>query len=262
MPFRENPISAVMIVKDELHHLKRNLPRLEFCDEIVVVDSGSTDGSVEFAESLGCRVLHRAFDGYGTQKAFAVDQARFDWVVNVDADEYLPEPVVREIEELISDPPAGLNAIFLRSRLHFLGREFRFGRESGYSVLRVFRKSCGNFDRSPVHERVVIADLKAVTLASAYEHHSYPSIEHYVDKMNRYTSAGAAAVFRRHSWCPARLRALLFPFKFIQFYFLQLNFLNGWPGFVWSVLSCHAFFIKYVKVFTLQSEEGGMGWLC
>ena len=239
-----------MIVKNEIENLQRSLPQLRFCDEILLVDSGSTDGTREFAESMGARVLDRDFDGYGPQKAFAVNAARNDWVINLDADEFLPDALAREIADTVRSAVPGLSGIILRRRLVFLGEVFSFGRESRDEVLRVFRKSRGNFNQASVHEEVLLDSGVTIRARSPLEHRSYSSIAAYLEKMNRYTTLGAQEVRKKHPARSGFLWSLLFPVKFIQFYLLQLNFLNGWAGLSWSVLSATAFFIKYLKVAT------------
>ncbi len=238
-----------MIVLNEIENLKRSLPSLAFCDEIVIVDSGSTDGSLEYAQSLGCKVYQRDFDRFGSQKSFAVSQATHDWVFNLDADEWVTPGLARELKTLIESKT--LNGIWIRSRLVFLKRVFRFGRESRVRVLRVFRKSAGDFDRASVHEKVVIRNPDETTTRHHILHHSYPNLELYLQKMNRYTTLGATSNSRMPS-TRARLHALLFPIRFLQFYVQQLNFLNGWEGFCWSLLSTLAYFIKYVKISLLK----------
>ncbi len=252
---RTQKISAVLIVKNELHNLKQTLSQLKFCDEIVVVDSGSTDGTIEFAESQGCKVVQRPFDGYGPQKAYAVSLAKHDWIFSVDADEWVPDEMGQEILDLINDQARNLNGIYIRSQLVFLGRSFWIGRESAVCILRIFKKSEGTFDTALVHEKVRIKLNEIVFTRNRFRHYSYPSIRSYIDKMNRYTTYGAREALEKHPNRSGVCWAALFPFKFIQYYFLQLNVLNGWAGFCWSVLSTFAFFVKYLKLAELRKIE-------
>jgi glycosyltransferase involved in cell wall biosynthesis len=240
-------ISAVLITLNELENLRRSLPSLSFCSEIVIVDSGSTDGTVEFARSMGCKVHHREFDHFGAQKAYAVSLAENDWIFNLDADEWVTPELASEIQEAIQNP--ALSGIWIRSRLVFLGKIFQHGRESRVRVLRVFRKSCGEFDRASVHEKILLQEPDHSLLTQNHIlHHSYPNLEHYLAKMNRYTTLGAERLGPSYGATRAIGMAMLFPLKFVQFYFIHLNFLNGWEGFCWSLLSMSAYFIKFVKV--------------
>ena len=246
-----------MIVKNELANLKLTLPQLKFCDEIVIVDSGSTDGSVEFAQSLGARIIQREFDGYGAQKSFAVKAATHDWVFNVDADEFVSEEMANEVISLINNTKLNLNGIYIRSQLVFMGRAFWIGRESAVCILRIFKKSEGNFDDSSVHERVRMKLNSIVCTRSKFKHFSYPTMANYIEKMNRYSTYGAKEVLRKHPNRIGVLWAAGFPIKFLQFYLLQLNFLNGWAGLCWSVLSTFAFFVKYLKVAEFSRKLSG-----
>ncbi|MBU6155003.1 MAG: glycosyltransferase family 2 protein [Bdellovibrionales bacterium] len=239
------PISAIMIVLNERKNLERSLPSLSFCNEVVVVDSGSTDGSIEFARKSGCTVIHRDFDHFGAQKSYAASLACNDWVFNLDADEWVTPELATEISELVKNQE--LNSIWIRSRLVFLNRIFRFGRESRVRVLRIFRRSAGDFDRASVHEKVVVQDPRETTTFNHILHYSYPDLPHYFQKMERYTSLGAETLKSRTSMPEAVLRAALFPAKFVQFYLLQLNFLNGREGLLWSILSSYAYFLKFLK---------------
>ncbi len=239
-----------MIALNERKNLERSLPSLSFCDEIIVVDSGSTDGSVEYARSLGCTVVHRDFDHFGAQKSYAASLARNDWVFSLDADEWVTPELASEIKDLIRAP--GLNSIWIRSRLVFLGRVFQYGRESRVRVLRIFKRSAGDFDRASVHEKVIIPAPREATTRNHILHFSYPDLGHYFKKMERYTTLGARSLRSCTSKPEAMLRAALFPFKFIQFYFLQLNFLNGREGLYWSGLSTYAYLRKFFKVAGLR----------
>ncbi len=250
MPTRNpTPISAVLITKNEEKNLARALRSLSFCDEILVVDSGSTDRTCEIAQSFGCTVIDHPFERFGEQKSFAVRSATHDWVFSLDADEEVTPELAREILEEIRIPER--NGIWIRSRLVFLGRPFRFGRESRVRVLRIFRKSAGDFDRASVHEKVILRDPCVLTTRNHIHHFSYPDLELYLEKMNRYTTLGAQSLRETASLARASLHVLLTPVKFLQFYFLHLNVLNGREGWYWSVLSTHAYFIKYVKLILL-----------
>ncbi len=248
-------ISAVLIVKNERQQLETTLPLLSFCDEIVVVDSGSDDGTAEFARQAGCRVIQQPFLGYGAQKAYAVDQARNDWVLNIDADEKVTPDLAREIQEFVSRAGVEDAGLEIPRRLVFMGTEFRYGKESRDRVLRLFRKSCGNFDQAAVHEKVRLVRGKIHRAGEPLLHESYPSLDVYVSKMNRYTSLGAEEGLRAHPRRIALLYAAAFPVKFLQFLIQHGNLLNGRAGWCWSVLSAYAFFVKHLKLHELKSHS-------
>jgi glycosyltransferase involved in cell wall biosynthesis len=237
-------ISAVLIVRNEAEQLKTTLPLLDFCEEIVVVDSGSTDGTRAVAEGFGCLVVEREFTGFGSQKAYAVSLARNDWVLNLDADEKVSPELKGEILRFLGSASVEVTGFEIRRTLVFLGRRFRFGREANDFVLRLFRKSAGTFDSAEVHEKVRLTRGRVERGSAPLLHESYPSLESYVAKMNRYTSLGARTQGGSR-W--GIFMAALFPFKFVHFYIAHLNLLNGWAGFCWSALSSFAYFVKQLK---------------
>lgn len=249
------PVSAVLIVKNERAQLETTLPLLRFCDEIVVVDSGSEDGTAAFAADSGCRVIQQEFLGFGVQKAFAVNQARNDWVLNIDADEKVTPGLESEIRSFILNAKPEDSGFEIPRRLVFMNTEFRYGRESRDLVLRLFRKSAGNFDQAAVHEKVRLSRGRVQRGTAPLLHDSYPSMEAYVSKMNRYTSLGAQETLRKHPRRSAFLYAAAFPVKFLQFLLLHGNLLNGQAGWCWSALSAYAFFVKHLKLHELKSSK-------
>ena len=249
------PVSAVLIVKNERAQLETTLPLLRFCDEIVVVDSGSEDGTAAFAADSGCRVIQQEFLGFGAQKAFAVNQAKNDWVLNIDADEKMTPGLESEIRNFVLHAAPEDAGLEIPRRLVFMKTEFRFGRESRDLVLRLFRKSAGNFDQAAVHEKVRLVQGRVQWAMAPLLHDSYPSMEAYVSKMNRYTSLGALELLRKHPGRWAFAYAAAFPVKFLQFLLLHGNLLNGRAGWCWSALSAYAFFVKHLKLHELKSQK-------
>ena len=123
-------------------------------------------------------------------------------------------------------------------------------------VLRIFRRSAGDFDRAAVHEKVLLRDdSRTVTTRNHIHHFSYPDLEHYFKKTHRYTTLGAETLAPRTGILRAMLHLLLTPFKFLQFYIQHLNILNGLEGLVWSLLSTFAYLLKFTKVILIRSRR-------
>jgi glycosyltransferase involved in cell wall biosynthesis len=253
-----SPISAVLITLNEAKLLSETLSRLSFCAELIVVDSGSTDGTIEIAKSKGAKVFQRTFDTFGGQKQFAVNQASHDWVLVIDADEWVSPELKPEIIKIATSGSSAFDAYRIPRRLHFMGRSFNYGRESRQKDLRLFKKAYGNFVDSKVHEQVlpfennkssVVGDLVGVL-----DHYSYPSLEHYIQKMNRYSTLGAIQMQLDGNRF-LKFRSTLFPLKFLQFYFMHGNFMNGWAGFCWSWLSSFAYVLKFLKAADLERNH-------
>jgi glycosyltransferase involved in cell wall biosynthesis len=246
-------VSAVIITYNESRNIRRTLARLYWCDEIVILDSYSTDDTVAICREFGCRVYFKTFEGYGAQKKYAVEQANNDWVLCLDADEVLSEALIREIIAEFKQEPS-YTGFLLPMNLVFLGREFRYGKESQRYFLRLFHKGKGNFNEARVHERIEL-EGKTRKMKHALQHYSYNSLRHWYEKMDRYTTLGAEEAVRKgkNKGLPAVLMAL--PYYFLRYYFMERNFLNGLEGFYWSVFNSYYHFTKYAKIRELHAAR-------
>jgi glycosyltransferase involved in cell wall biosynthesis len=250
-------VSAVIITHNESRNLRRTLTRLYWCDEIILVDSYSTDDTVEVGQEFGCRVLFKTFEGYGSQKRYAVAQAKNDWVLCIDADEVLSDALIREIGEEFRKGPSCLG-YQMPMNLVFLGREFRYGKESQRYFMRLFNRAAGNFNEATVHEKIELKG-KIGRMENGILHYSYSSLQQYIDKCSRYTTLSAEGAVKKgkKKSVPAVLFAL--PYYFFRYYFIERNILNGLEGFYWSVLSAQAHFTKYIKIRELNGCRGAAG---
>jgi glycosyltransferase involved in cell wall biosynthesis len=247
------PVSAVLISRNAERLLDRVLSALSWCDEIVVVDSGSTDGTTAIAQRHGARVIAHAFEGYGRQKAFAVRQAKHDWVLVVDGDEIVTPELQQEIEKTLARDGDRFAGYDVPISLVFLGRLMTHGGEYKMPHLRLFDRRRGNYNHNAVHERVEL-DGPVGRLRHHMLHDSYESIEHYFAKFNEYTSAGARDLLARGKTTGAIAVALRLPLTFVGQYFIRGHILNGYPGLVWSLFSAMYPVVKYAKLRELQSR--------
>ncbi len=191
-------LSAVVISYNNEDSIAHTLRVLAWCDEILVVDSGSSDRTADICRQFGCRVIERAFDGFGRQKHFAVSAARNDWVLVVDTDEIVTPELQQQIRrQLAADCPrfAGFE---IPISLVFMGHLMRFGGQFGKRHLRLFDRRAGNFNLVDVHERVVLQGEIGL-LDGHIRHASYRDVEHYFEKFNRYTSIAARQALSRKS---------------------------------------------------------------
>ena len=238
-------VTAVLITLNEELNLKRTLPQVSWCDEIIVVDSGSTDNTVQLCRNFGCKVVHRAFDGYGSQKKYAVSLSRNNWILSLDADEVLSDELVDEIKnEMIAPKAAGY---LLPMNLVFLGKEFTFGKESNRFFLRLFNKQLGNFNDLKVHEGIELIGEK-IKFKNKILHYSYQDISQYFKKLNTYSSFGAKLAFEKGKNKSVFTIISTIPLNFIKYYLLHGNILNGANGFYWSVFNTYYHLVKYLKI--------------
>ena len=247
----ELKISAVIITYNEEKIIRKTLSRLSWCDEIVIVDSYSTDNTVAICREFGCDVYSRPFDGYGSQKQFAIARATNDWVLCVDADEIPSDELVQEIRSI--RPDTAYAGFSFPMNLVFLDQEFFHGKESGRYFLRLFNRQKGGVTGERVHESFQVKG-PVKKLEHTILHYSYTSIHQCIDKLNRYSTLSAEIAHGKGK--TKSVLAVLFglPFNFIKYYFLERNCLNGMKGFYWSVFATYYHFLKYVKLKELQQK--------
>ncbi len=248
---QRQPFSAVIITQDAVHVLRPCLASVAFADEILVVDSGSTDGTREMAAQHGARVLHQDWLGYGRQKQFAVEQAAHDWVLCIDADERVTPALQASIETALRAPDA---AGYLMPRCNFfLGRWLRHGEGYPDWSLRLFDRRRGRWSDDSVHEKVV-CEGEVRRLAGDLLHESCDTLAVYLEKQNRYTSLQAEALYRAGRRAHAAQLLLSPLLRFVKFYFLRLGFLDGVAGLVHILIGCNNSFIKYAKLMELNKR--------
>jgi glycosyltransferase involved in cell wall biosynthesis len=243
------PISAVLITKNAAHQLVDCLASVAFCDEIIVVDSCSDDGTVEIAGRQGARVIQSEWRGFGPQKQFAVEQASHDWVLCIDADERVSE---RLRASILAALPARAFVAYRFARCNrFMGRYLRHGEGYPDWSLRLFDRRHGRWSDDPVHEKV-IATGAIGTLQGDLLHESAESLEAYLGKQNRYSTLAAREALASGNRATV-VHLLLSPaLRFVKFYFLRLGMLDGLPGLVHILVGCTASFAKYAKMLAFQ----------
>jgi glycosyltransferase involved in cell wall biosynthesis len=270
-------ISVIVPVKNEAENLHRCLPALSWADEIFVVDSGSTDDTVDIAESLGAKVVQFQFNGvYPKKKNWSLDTLPFanDWVLIVDADEVVPPELAAEIKRRTEANEA--DGFYLNMKYYFLGRRIK---HCGYSEawnLRLFKHARGRYERMPVapgsktgdneaHEHVEL-NGKVAKLVHELDHYAYPTISSWVEKHDRYSTweaemyesflrdappkgIGAGKRFKRRLkqvYLRLPMRPLV---RFLYSYIIRLGFLDGLPGLVFCTLLAFYDFLCWAKVY-------------
>ncbi len=244
-------LSVTIVTKDEERDLPGCLESVSFADEVVVVDSLSTDKTREVARAAGAKVFENPWPGDAPQKAFAMEQAGGDWILNLDADERCSPKLQRVLPMIIAEGKAdGFDVLF---QTHLMGRRARFGGLGGERHLRLFRRDRARYETRQVHGGALV-EGRVLPLDAPIIHHPYASLEEYFDKFNRYTSHLARErhlAGRRFS----TLSALRWPLGFLKRYVLQLGFLDGYAGYLHASLSGLYDFMKYAKLDDLEREQ-------
>jgi glycosyltransferase involved in cell wall biosynthesis len=249
-------ISATVISKNEEHNIERCLAALDFADEIIVVDSESSDRTVELAKKYTDKVYINPWPGHIQQKNHAIDLAKNEWILSIDADEVITPELRNEIMGLITEDGRGFDGYFIPRMSNFIGKWIKHcGWYPDYHM-RLFRKSKGRFGGMNPHDKVIISG-SAAYLKTPMLHYTYPTLEIYISRLNSYTTISAKELADRgRKFRPYNF--ILSPvFTFMKMYILKLGFLDGWEGLILCSLSSYYVLCKYLKLREIALSNNG-----
>ena len=251
-------LSVTIITHNEAADIEACLRSVGFADEIVVVDSGSTDDTCAIAERCGARVIRSdGWPGFGPQKNFALSHATGEWVLSLDADERVTPELAREIQRVVAAPLQPSDPVGYRlSRLsRFCGQWIRHGDWYPEYILRLFRRDCGRFTDDQVHE-VVKVEGKLGRLKGDLLHETMPTLEEAIAKMNRYTSGRALDQLKKGKRGGLGRAISHGGWAFFRSYVLKRGFLDGAAGFIVAVYVAENSYYRYLKLATLAADQG------
>ncbi len=247
-------ISAIIPAFNEEANIEAALLSVQFADEIIVVDSFSTDKTLEIAKKYNAKILQREYENSASQKNWAIPQAAHEWIVLLDADEVLPKELQTEIISTLNKEPKEV-AFWMYRTNQFMGRQLKYSGWQRDRVIRLFRKSKCKYEDKKVHAEV-LADGPVGRLTHKIEHNTYKGFDHYVEKLNRY------AWWQARDYEPKMGRITLFHilikpwFRFFKHYVVEKGFLDGFPGFMISVLQGYAVLTRYTKIWLIRKGVG------
>jgi (heptosyl)LPS beta-1,4-glucosyltransferase len=254
-----NRLSVIIPCKNERAHLAgsiaslRDLATEDLATEIVVADSGSTDGSLAIARSLGCRVIERDYRTYGDFMNWAIPQAAHSWVLVLDSDERITPSLAAEIRDVLKAPRQDGYSILRRN--HFLGHPLRFGPWHSDRCLRLFRRDLGRYEGPSDHGKVKVSSGRVGALAAPMDHYTISSWDQWLRKMDRYATVQAAewhAAGRRPSYFHLLLNP---PLRFFRDYVVRLGFMDGAIGLQISWASGFYSFMKQARLWELHHSH-------
>ena len=245
-------LSIIIITLNESRFITTCLESVAWADEIVIVDSGSTDETIEICKAYTDRILVTDWPGPGAQRNRALEMATSDWVLALDADEWVSPELQDEIKTVISNPRG--NVAFEMPRLsNYCGR---FMQHSGWwpdRITRLFQRSKAHFNAELIHDHMIV-DGKIGRLSNHLMHIAFEDIEDVLGKMNRYSTDGARVMFqhgRKSSLCKALLHSL---WAFIHTYIIRAGFLDGREGFMLAISNVEVSYYKYLKLLLLNKK--------
>jgi glycosyltransferase involved in cell wall biosynthesis len=248
------PLSVIITTFNEEINVAECIESVLWADEILLVDSFSTDATVEIARGYPIQVLEREYFGSAAQKNWAIDRVLHDWVLIVDADERVPERLAREILTVLATRPTA-HGFYIRRENVFIDEVIRHSGWSTDKVVRLFRKEKGRYPNRRVHADLEIEGPVPV-LRNAFLHYTFRTFEQYFPKFLNYAEWGAAQAFRDGR--EAGVVELVFRpwWRFVRTYFLQAGFLDGMHGFVLCSLQAFGVFLKYARLWEYRIRVG------
>jgi glycosyltransferase involved in cell wall biosynthesis len=269
-------LSVVLITKNEERIISRCLDSVRWADEVVVVDSGSTDKTLEIAKRFNARIFKRTWAGYSAQKNFAISKAKGQWILSLDADEIITDGLKMEILRVIRDTGCGMrnksgkpglssltpdpesrivpSGFFIPRLTYFYGHLMRFGNVYPDYQMRLFKRGSGRYEQTEIHERLIV-DGGTSHLKRPMLHYSKADIKTHLDTLNSYTELELKRAVKL-GYRPTGYSVLIKPFLyFMKHYFWKFGFLNGIYGFIFFKLNAEYIFLKEVKAM----EAAGLG---
>ncbi|MBG6209527.1 glycosyltransferase involved in cell wall biosynthesis [Labrenzia sp. EL_126] len=253
------PLSAFIIARNEADRISRPIRSvIDWVDEVIVIDSGSTDDTIAVAEKLGARIVHKDWQGYGPQKRCGEDQCRNDWLLNLDADEEVTENLATEIRAKFSD-----NSYRDADGWRIMIRDM-YAHETepapwayGYNQIRLYDRRKGRFSDSSVHDTVRPVDGATIAnLSGIMAHRSIRSLDFQVGKYNRYSGMQVEDMRTRDRKLPRSRLLTEFPVSFFKAYFVRKYRKYGWWGFILSMNYAHARFLRIAKAYEAELLAG------
>ena len=247
-------LSVVIITKNESENIEACLKSVQWADEIIIIDSGSTDETEEICRKYTDNFYIKDWPGFGLQKQRVLDLASCDWVLSIDADERVSAELKHEILNLINSSTNEVNGYLVPRLSEYLGKKiYHAGWYPDY-VLRLAKNGRCHFTKDLVHERMVV-DGVVGKIKIPLTHYPYRSVSHHFQKLNEYSSLSAEKMFlqgREVTWVGLIFKSM---FAFFRAYMLRRGILDGWSGLVVSISTSVSVYMKYLKLMELQKNS-------
>jgi len=252
---RSKKLSLIIITKNEAKNIKNCIQSADgLVDEVVVFDSGSTDGTQQICREMGALVFETDWPGFGAQKNRALEKATGQWILSLDADEQLSQELKVEIERILSNDSEAADSYSIPRKSSYCGQFMKHGGWWPDRVVRLFKKSSGRFSDDIVHEKFIPAG-KIGNLNSPIIHHAITSAEQSIQKMNAYSTAGAEKIFARDERTSVTKAVLKGLWSFFRTYVLRLGVLDGRMGLILAIANAEGTYYRHIKLWLKQREK-------
>lgn len=244
-------ITAVILTKDEANNIRECLKTLDFCDERIVIDTGSADETVKLAKETGAKVIPFKFkNDFSAARNFALSEAKNSWVLFIDADERVSPGLKAEMTEAVKR--TGISGWFVRRMDHLFGKELKYGETANMKLLRLARKDAGKWEGS-VHEKWMLKG-ECCTFVNPLDHYPHQTVSGFLAEVNRYTDL-VSTEWHKKGKTVSVWEILFYPKgKFLMNYFLKLGFLDGVPGFIVAMMMSFHSFLARAKLWLLLKK--------
>jgi len=239
-------ISVTIITLNEERNIERCLKSVQWADEIIVIDSGSTDKTLEICIRYGCHIVSSEWLGFGCTKQLAVDSAQFDWIFSIDADEEVSFDLAQRLLE-IRNSGSDFQGYRINRRSFYLGRLMKHSGWNKDYPLRFFNRQFGRFNEKPVHEGVELRGQAGI-IEQILKHYTFPTLSSHIAKIDKYASLGAQEKVEKGKTSNVGRSVLRGILEFVQIYLLKAGFLDGKQGLILAVNSAFAAYMKYLMI--------------
>ena len=247
-------LTAIIPTGNEIANIKEVIATVSFVDEILVVDSFSTDGTYEKAKELATKVIRRDYKYSASQKNWAIPQAEHQWILLLDADERVTPELEQEIKGILQNPTEDTVAYWIGRANHFMGKRVNYSGWRNDKVIRLFKRDFCKYEDKHVHAEI-IADGKVGRLKNKFHHNTYISLDKFIEKLNRYAT-WQAKDYDKKTGLLTPYHFVIKPFwGFFKHYVIQSGFRDGVVGLTISYLQGYAVFMRYAKLWLLRKNR-------
>jgi len=250
------PISVFIITKDEEDRIYRSIKSvIDWVDEVIIIDSGSTDNTVKIVEDLGIKVIFNEWPGFGPQKIFGESLCKNKWILNIDADEEVTDELRQNIEHLFKSGEPEQSAFKMYWKILFEYQQKPSLFATGSNFVRLYNKEKSGFRDSQIHDSVVIREGTMGEIKGYIWHRNFTSVKRWLKKNDSYTDKQAEDLFKKGR-NPSLIRIIFeVPLTFLKAYFIRRNFIYGTNGFIFSILYSQSKFLRLAKTRELFEKE-------